>query len=1107
MAINLASSFGMNAALPLDDRTVVATTVARDAIVAGKRYEGMMVYVTATQVTYQLKGGILNANWAPIADLDTDGTLAANSDSRISSQKAVKTYADTKLPSTYLDTDGTLAANSDTKIPSQRAVRTYADAKVIDSIANSDTTRAPSRNAVYDALATKQDTLSGGTNGYILLSAGGTPTWTAPSSMGGVTYRFNVNGSLGAIDNTNFKRIDGGLVRNTFSPSACKITLETGGRSGNLTIDVRKHQRVNTPVLRIEPDYESGINTITNIAPAHATQSIARSTAQLSTNSIAFVKTPIQIRSVIPENGKTRYYVDTQVDNDWVLGDYVNVANCQNTSNNGNYALLSKQSPVDTAGFYSLLLDNTAGVAEINRTGKYDRNQTNNYAYTDNVVYNTNLGSASNTAATVVYDSDETSDGGRILVGTFTTWNGVAINRIVKLTSTGVVDSTFNTNISTGFNADVTCVKVQSDGKILIGGNFTTFKGLARVRLVRLNSDGTEDTSFYTNLGTGFSAIVRWMTLNSSQQIIVVGDFITLNGTTRNRIVRLNTDGTVDTAHYTNLGTALNGAAYFCAIDPNTSKLYVGGDFTTIGATTRNKICRLNTDGTHDTTFAPTGVGFAATAGQYVWGIAIQQDSKIVCTGTFTTFNAVANGFLVRLDSTGALDATFNTNRGAAPNALTYRAALVGTTGLGGIDPTMIHVTGTFTTIGGGTYNRYVVLNFDGSINIDWTDKIGTGFNGNVWSVKNSGYYLYFSGEFTTNNGWSYNRYMRTKHGVIGTGTVQLNYAKYTMSSSVGTEFVVGENALAASHTSANDNGNKTIFFVSGNDLYLKSSTAFVAQTGAAGNINVNRWKYATSVTPSTSLVVGENAKMASHTTGANNGNFPIKVVAASGVTVYNEAGVAQAGVAGTINTNRWIYNGSLGSYTYFNSDSQVTIQNTTTAANNGTFNVVEVGNPTAYDFTIYNEAGVAQTSRTSPTGEAWGNIKKITLSSGGPSITGYSMLEFNFTQSNVLYNEGSYYRPFAIVSDTEFYIDEIGLSRQEGLAGFLEVESKTLFSGTEGVTIPASEASYLRGRRLVAYDASSELSGTVDAGMYLGIWVLENFTDGCARDMTIYLE
>ena len=68
---------------------------------------------------------------------DTDGTLAANSDAKIATQKAVKTYADTKQSALGFtpenvankDTDGTLAANSDTKYASQKAVKTYADTK------------------------------------------------------------------------------------------------------------------------------------------------------------------------------------------------------------------------------------------------------------------------------------------------------------------------------------------------------------------------------------------------------------------------------------------------------------------------------------------------------------------------------------------------------------------------------------------------------------------------------------------------------------------------------------------------------------------------------------------------------------------------------------------------------------------------------------------------------------------------------------------------------------------------------------------------------------------------------------------------------------------
>lgn len=63
MGITLASNFDVNAALPLDSRMVVADLTARDAIVAGRRFQGMCVYVIADTLTYQLKTGILNADW------------------------------------------------------------------------------------------------------------------------------------------------------------------------------------------------------------------------------------------------------------------------------------------------------------------------------------------------------------------------------------------------------------------------------------------------------------------------------------------------------------------------------------------------------------------------------------------------------------------------------------------------------------------------------------------------------------------------------------------------------------------------------------------------------------------------------------------------------------------------------------------------------------------------------------------------------------------------------------------------------------------------------------------------------------------------------------
>lgn len=78
----------------------------------------------------------------PYTYLDTDTALAANSDSKLATQKATKTYADTKVPATYLDADGTLTANSDVKLATQKATKTYADTKIPSSYLDTDVTLA-----------------------------------------------------------------------------------------------------------------------------------------------------------------------------------------------------------------------------------------------------------------------------------------------------------------------------------------------------------------------------------------------------------------------------------------------------------------------------------------------------------------------------------------------------------------------------------------------------------------------------------------------------------------------------------------------------------------------------------------------------------------------------------------------------------------------------------------------------------------------------------------------------------------------------------------------------------------------------------------------------
>ena len=150
--------------------------------------------------------------------------------------------------------------------------------------------------------------------------------------------------------------------------------------------------------------------------------------------------------------------------------------------------------------------------------------------------------------------------------------------------ATGTPDTTFTINLGTGFNNGVYAVAMQGDGKIVVSGNFTTLNGVASNRVARLNADGTPDTTFTTNVGTGFNDFVFSVAVQADGKILAGGSFTTLNGASRNRIARLNADGTPDTTFATNVGTGFDNSAKSVAVQGD-GKIVVGGLFTTLNGT------------------------------------------------------------------------------------------------------------------------------------------------------------------------------------------------------------------------------------------------------------------------------------------------------------------------------------------------------------------------------------------------------------------------------------------------------------------------------------------------------------------------------------------
>ena len=149
---------------------------------------------------------------------------------------------------------------------------------------------------------------------------------------------------------------------------------------------------------------------------------------------------------------------------------------------------------------------------------------------------------------------------------------------------------------------------MQSNGKVVIGGYFTSVNGTAINYLARLNSDGSLDTSF-GNGQAGVNGTVYAMALQSDGKLIVAGGFYAVNGTSHNGIARLNNDGTLDTA----FGNGLAGASGTVS---SVALQVIGGYFATVNGVARSFLVRLwgfvpavNADLSTFSSLFPAGIG------------------------------------------------------------------------------------------------------------------------------------------------------------------------------------------------------------------------------------------------------------------------------------------------------------------------------------------------------------------------------------------------------------------------------------------------------------------------------------------------------------------
>ena len=222
----------------------------------------------------------------------------------------------------------------------------------------------------------------------------------------------------------------------------------------------------------------------------------------------------------------------------------------------------------------------------------------------------------------------------------------------------GDVDLSFDPG--SGVNGTVNAVVLQPDGKVIIGGHFTTVKGLARPGIARLNADGSGDPTF--NPGTGPNYGVSSLALQSDGKVLIGGDFTTVNGRNRNAIARLNSNGSLDSSFNPVVGPPYVGI--FSIVLQSDGKVFIGGDFATVNGTFRNGIARLNADGSLDSSFN-SGTGVGGHPAGVVGSIVVRSDGKVLIGGEFSTVNGTNRNGIARLNANGSLDSSFDPGTGA----------------------------------------------------------------------------------------------------------------------------------------------------------------------------------------------------------------------------------------------------------------------------------------------------------------------------------------------------------------------------------------------------------------------------------------------------------
>lgn len=357
---------------------------------------------------------------------------------------------------------------------------------------------------------------------------------------------------------------------------------------------------------------------------------------------------------------------------------------------------------------------------------------------------------------TLERDANGLATGKLYVGGGFTRYNGTAVNPIVRLNPNGTIDTSFNTGREFGGTV-ATIVPVSGSTSIYVGGFFAQYSGSDASFVARINSNGTLDTTFNPGTLTVSQPGVTSIALESgSSRLYIGGDFTAYSGSSRNRIVRVNSNGTLDNTFNIGLGAyhsvanTPNAVLGILPVTQSAGEVYIVGSFTFYSGSGVNGIARINSNGTlvGTSSFNP-GVGNATGFNSAARVIRQAFNSTAIYVGgSFSTYSGSSVTRVVRINANGTRDTNFNPGTGF--NIGTFIDSIADTLDGSGD----IYVGGRFTSYSGSSTNNIVRLRTNGTI----SESFGTGFNAGVFTIApTSSGEVYMGGNFTAYKGNTYN--------------------------------------------------------------------------------------------------------------------------------------------------------------------------------------------------------------------------------------------------------------------------------------------------------------------------------------------------------------